>query len=380
MNKIIEALELFNPQLEKDLSGQQLRAVHDLCACRTASLGGHVHKCSECEQIKVYYNSCRNRHCPQCQGLNKAIWVDKMSAGVLDAPYFHLVFTVPEELKSLFYRNQKLLYSLFYKACAETIQELCEDPRYLGAQPGFFSMLHTWSQDLNYHPHIHSVVTGGGLSEKGQWRMSKKKFFIPVKVLSKKFRGKFLYYLKKLYTENKHRLSSFFCHYEEEEFNALIDRLYSLEWYTYVKEAFSGPQAVLKYLGRYASGVAISNSRVLEVTQETVSFKVRNRKDPARQTTITLKGKEFVRRFLLHILPRGFVKIRHYGIQATRNKKTKLVLCRKLSKSKVYSPRYAGLSKIAIASLIAGSDLSICPFCKTCRMEKIQEFSARMVT
>ncbi len=370
MNKIIEALFNCKPQLDSSLSSQQARAVEDLCACRTASLGGHVQECSECKQIKVYYNSCRNRHCPQCQGINKVIWVDKISAEVLDAPYFHLVFTVPEELKMLIYKNQKLLYRVFYKACAETINELCEDPRYLGAQPGFFAMLHTWSQDLNYHPHIHVVVTGGGLTKKGKWRQSKSKFFIPVKVLSKKFRGKFLYYFKKTCAENELNLYLPACYRQDKDFKHLIDLLYQIDWYTYVQETFSGPQAVLKYLGRYAAGVAISSSRMVEVTKESVSFKVRDRKKAGQQKIVTLKSKEFVRRFLLHILPRRFVKTRYYGIQAARNKKTKLALCQRLSKSKVSRPKYAGLSKSAIASLLAGRDLALCPFCRVGKMVK----------
>jgi len=369
MNKVLAALANFSPQLEQSLSGQQQRALDDLGACRSASLGGHVQKCPQCEQIKVYYNSCRNRHCPQCQGLNKAIWVDKITTDVLNSSYFHLVFTVPEELKGLIYKNQKLLYALFYRASAETITELCQDKHYLGAQPGFFSMLHTWSQDLHYHPHIHSVVTGGGLTDNRQWRMSKKKFFIPVKVLSKKFRGKFLFYLKKVYAENKGGLYLPASYREAKDFQALIDRLYCLDWYSYVQETYGKPQALLKYLGRYASGVAISSSRLVEVTKVTVSFKVRDRKAPARQRVMSLQGKEFVRRFLLHILPRGFVKIRYYGIQAVRNKKTKLALCRRLSNSKVYFSRYEGLSKVAVASLLAGRDLRLCSSCRVGKME-----------
>jgi len=360
MNTVTEALKAFSPQLK--LSSQQYRTVDALLKCRTAELGGHAQKCDHCDRTRVYYNSCRNRHCPQCRGLNNAIWIDRMSSNVLDAPYFHLVFTVPEQLHALIYANKKSLYPLFYKAASETILELCSDQKYLGAQTGFFSILHTWSQDLRYHPHLHTVVLGGGLTEHGLWRSSKKKYFIPVKVLSKKFRGKFLYYLKKFCAENP--LLVFFpdcC--RKEKFNGLISQLYLVNWYVYAKENFAGPQAVLKYLGHYTGRVAIANSRVVAVTNKQVSFMVRDRKNADRKKVITLNGKEFARRFLLHVLPKGFVKIRYYGIMATRNKNTKLVRCRRLTNSSIFKPRFTGLSKFEVACILAGQDLRRCPVC-----------------
>ena len=184
-------------------SPQQAKAAIDIMNCRTAALGGHAYGCSECGHTTVHYNSCRNRHCPLCQGITKAVWIDDRSRDILNAPYFHVVFTMPQELQLLIYQNQELLYALMYKAVRETISELSQDEKYLGAQAGFFSILHTWGQDLHYHPHIHTVVLAGGLTKHNQWKSTSKKFFIPVKILSKKFRGKFLFYLKKYYDENK---------------------------------------------------------------------------------------------------------------------------------------------------------------------------------
>lgn len=287
-----------------------------------------------------------------------------MSSTVLDVPYFHLVFTVPEQLQALIYDNKESLYPLFYKAVSETITELCSDRKYLGAQAGFFSILHTWSQDLRFHPHLHTVVLGGGLTKHGLWRSSKKKFFIPVKVLAKKFRGKFLYYLKRYYAKEELLFASSACYREHEQFYGLLDRLYAVDWYVYAKESFAGPQAVLKYLGRYTGRVAIANSRIIEVTDQQVSFRVRNRENASRSKTLTLDGVEFVRRFLLHVLPKRFVKIRHYGILAVRNKKTKLALCRYLTRSKTLKAQFEGLSKFEVACLLAGRDLKLCLFCR----------------
>jgi hypothetical protein len=194
----------FHDQFKQDysLSPQQAKASRDIMTCRTAALGGNASVCEECGHLAIRYNSCRNRHCPLCQGIKKDIWVDKRSKDILHAPYFHTVFTVPKELHPLLYQNQELLYNLLYKAVAQTLMELSQDDNYLGAQIGFFSLLHTWSQDLHYHPHIHTVIVAGGLTKDNRWRNSSNKFFIPVKVLSKKFCGKFLYYLKQYYRQN----------------------------------------------------------------------------------------------------------------------------------------------------------------------------------
>jgi hypothetical protein len=335
--------------------GQQARAAKDIMNCRTKSLGGHVFACEECGNISVHYNSCRNRHCPMCQGVTRAVWVDARNQDILNAPYFHVVFTMPRELHPIIYQNQKLLYDLMYKAVAETLFELSRDAKYLGAQPGFFSLLHTWGQDLHYHPHIHTVLVAGGLTKLNKWRSSSKKFFIPVKVLAKKFRGKFLYYLKQYYRQD---LLKFYGTAKEYQcpglFKDLLDQCYAKDWYTYTKRTFSSPLAVVQYLGRYTHRIAISNSRIISIDENTITIKVKGYKDSSDTKPLTLKGLEFIRRFLMHVLPRGFVKIRHYGILANRNKKTKLARCKRLTGSPSYKTRFEGLKTIDILCLLPG--------------------------
>lgn len=346
------------------LSPQQTKASWDIMNCRTAALGGNAFLCEECGHLEIRYNSCRNRHCPLCQGIKKDIWVDKRSKDILHAPYFHNVFTMPKELHPLIYQNQELLYNLMYKAVAQTLQELSQDDKYLGAQIGFFSLLHTWSQDLHYHPHIHTVILAGGLTKNNRWRNSSKKFFIPVKVLSKMFRGKFLGYLKQCYHQ---KLLMFYGaaqpYQESKDFQKLLDQCYNKNWYSYTKKTFSGPLAVVKYLGKYTHRIAISNSRIVAMDEDTVTIKVKDRTKNNQTKNVTLKGVEFIRRFLMHVLPKGFVKIRHYGLLANRNKKTKLELSRTLTSSPTYQSMFEGLNTTEIISILIGKDINVCPAC-----------------
>lgn len=367
--------EIFNAFLSKykrlyKSSSEQFKAARDIKNCKTASLGGHSFDCQSCDYTRVSYNSCRNRHCTMCQGINKEVWVDQRRKDVLNAPYFHVVFTMPEQLHMLIYSNQKLLYNLMYKAVAETLMELSSDKKYLGAQIGFLSVLHTWGQNLHYHPHIHTVVLAGGLNSYNKWCKTSEKFFIPVKVLSKKFRGKFLYYLKQYYEQG---LVQFFNESKKFEdpkgFQQLLDECYALNWYSYTKRTFSGPLAVMEYLGRYTHRIAISNHRIVSIDKETVTFQVRDYKNNHQKKTVTLSGVEFIRRFLMHVLPRKFVKVRHYGILANRNKHTKLALCRKLTKSPLYKPKFEGLSTIEVASILLKKDLTLCPGCKKAHLQ-----------
>lgn len=310
-----------------------------------------------------------------CQGLKKAVWVDQRSQDVLNAPYFHVVFTLPKELHTLVYQNQELLYNLMYRAVAQTLSELCQNPKYLGAQPGHFSILHTWGQNLHYHPHIHTVVLAGGLTKQNEWRCSSKKFFIPVKVLGKKFRGKFLYYLKKYHEEGLLKFYGSAQVYENTKaFQELLDQCYTLNWYTYTKRTFSGPLAVIKYLGNYTHRIAISNQRVVSIKEDTVTIAMKDYRDKSKKKLLTLSGVEFIRRFLMHILPLGFVKIRYYGILANRNKKTKLALCRKLSHSPSYRATFEGLNTVEILCLLVGRDVRICPHCKEGIMRQLTSF------
>lgn len=361
--------ELYEPSL------QQVKAALNIIRCRTNALGGHIQKCDKCDHLVVHYNSCRDRHCPMCQGLTNAVWVDRRSRDILNAPYFHVVFTMPQELHALIYQNQRLLYSLFYRAVAETLQELSWDEKYLGAQAGFLSLLHTWGQDLHYHPHIHTVLLAGGLTKLNQWRSSSKKFFIPVKVLSKKFRGKYLYYLKQHYHQDQLKFYGDAEKYSDpKSFQELIDRCYAKDWYTYTKRTFSGPLAVLKYLGNYTRRIAISNSRVVSVNEDTVTISIKDYKEAGKRKETSLDGAEFIRRFLMHVLPKGFVKIRHYGILANRNKKTKLELCRKLSFSPTYKPKYEGLTTVEILCLLVGKDVTVCPVCREGKLKHAHSF------
>ncbi|MDD2290594.1 MAG: IS91 family transposase [Bacteroidales bacterium] len=377
MSTVQDALRRFYPAYRGlyTPSLQQAKAALNITRCRTNALGGHVQKCDKCDHLVVHYNSCRDRHCPMCQGLTNAVWVDKRSRDILNAPYFHVVFTMPQELHALIYQNQRLLYSLFYRAVAETLQELSWDEKYLGAQAGFLSLLHTWGQDLHYHPHIHTVLLAGGLTKLNQWRSSSKKFFIPVKVLSKKFRGKYLYYLKQHYHQDQLKFYGDAEKYSDpKSFQELIDRCYAKDWYTYTKRTFSGPLAVLKYLGNYTRRIAISNSRVVSVNEDTVTISIKDYKEAGKRKETSLDGAEFIRRFLMHVLPKGFVKIRHYGILANRNKKTKLELCRKLSFSPTYKPKYEGLTTVEILCLLVGKDVTVCPVCREGRLKHAHSF------
>lgn len=377
MSTIQDALRRFYPAYRElyEPSLQQVKAALNIIRCRTNALGGHIQKCDKCDHLVVHYNSCRDRHCPMCQGLTNAVWVDRRSRDILNAPYFHVVFTMPQELHALIYQNQRLLYSLFYRAVAETLQELSWDEKYLGAQAGFLSLLHTWGQDLHYHPHIHTVLLAGGLTKLNQWRSSSKKFFIPVKVLSKKFRGKYLYYLKQHYHQDQLKFYGDAEKYSDpKSFQELIDRCYAKDWYTYTKRTFSGPLAVLKYLGNYTRRIAISNSRVVSVNEDTVTISIKDYKEAGKRKETSLDGAEFIRRFLMHVLPKGFVKIRHYGILANRNKKNKFELCRKLSFSPTYKPKYEGLTTVEILCLLVGKDVTVCPVCREGKLKHAHSF------
>jgi hypothetical protein len=348
------------------LSPQQHKVARHIGDCRTAALGGNISICQECAGVSIHYNSCRDRHCPQCQGINKAVWVDSMLGDVLNAPYFHVVVTMPRQLHPLIYSNQELLYSLMYKATAESLTELANDPKYLGAQIGFISILHTWGQNLHYHPHIHTLVLAGGLTPLNTWKQSSNKFFIPVKVLSKKVRGKFLCYLKRYYYEKQLEFHGDAKPYKNAmNFKDLMDECYKTDWYSYTRETFSCPSAVVNYIGRYTHRIAISNNRIISVDEEAVTIAVKDYKDDNKQKAVTMQGIEFIRRFLLHVLPKGFRKVRHYGILATRNKKTKLRLCRKLTGSKQYKPKYKGLKTLEILKILMGRDTTLCLYCKS---------------
>jgi hypothetical protein len=346
---------------------RHLRAMRAVETCRTAALGGHVEECDHCGAVRISYNSCRNRHCPKCQGLDTERWLEARKNDVLPVSYVHVVFTLPEGLRSLVLRNQKLLYEILFKAASETLKELTRDPKHLGAQIGFIAILHTWSQTLMDHPHIHCLVTGGGLSlDEETWVPCKKKFFIPVRILSRLFRGKFLAYLKEVKEKGELLFPGAIAHLKDEHcFKALLDDLYENEWVVYCKPSFTSTETVIEYLGRYTHRVAISNERLVKLEGDRVSFRYRDRTDKDTSKLMTLEVSEFIRRFLLHILPDGFMKIRHYGILSNRNRKTKLARCKQLLgipllSEHTESPREPWQDFL---TRITGCDPRICPFC-----------------
>ena len=314
------------------VSPEQAAVMRHLVACRTAALGGHVDACEACGLIRVSYNSCRNRHCPKCQAARQAQWVEMRVARLLPVPYFHVVFTLPEQLQPLALKNPRLIYNLLFQAASQTLLQLAADPRRLGAQVGVTAVLHTWGQNLLFHPHLHCVVTGGGLAPDGDhWIAGRRRYFLPVRVLGSLFRGKFLAGLKEAYQSERLSLRGSISQLADpRKFQQLLDCLYRQRWIVYAKPPFGGPAAVYRYLGRYTHRVAISNRRLVSLEDGRVCFRYKDYADGARQKEMMLSAEEFIRRFLLHVLPSRFVRIRHYGLLASRNVATRLERCRQL--------------------------------------------------
>lgn len=349
-------------------SGVQQKAAHSIMQCKSGALGCNISICGECGHQEFHNNSCRNRNCPNCQAILKEVWVDARKSEVIDTPYFHVVFTVPAELNPLIYANQKRLYSLLHRCAAETLLELAADQKYLGATPGIIQVLHTWGQALNYHPHIHCIVTGGGLTKDLKLRKSKDAFFIPVKVLGRKFRGKFLAYLQEM-AVSQELLFSKSCEklrnsYTWSEFR---DSLYHKDWCPYIKETFNGFGNAIEYLGRYTHRIAITNSRIQAVTPTHVSFSARDYKS-GETTTVTIENKEFIRRLMMHVLPHGFQKIRYYGFLNNRCKKENLKVIVRIQGHLRFSSLLTGKNMGEVLNLVWGYDIRTCPCCGCCSM------------
>jgi len=345
-----------------------MRAVE---ACRTAELGGHKDKCADCGHIEISYNSCRNRHCPKCQTLRKERWIEDRVEDLLPIEYFHVVFTIPSELNPLAIMNQKVMYNLLLRSASETLIELANNPKHLGARIGFSAILHTWGQNLMDHPHVHCVVTGGGLSsDQTHWVSSRKRFFLPVRVMSSLFRGKFLAFLKEVFESGELIFPGGISHLKNAaEFEIFRRRLYHKKWVVYCKPPFAGVNGVLQYLGRYTHRIAISNNRILSLNDEDVSFRWRDYADGDKHKAMTLKADEFIRRFLLHVLPDRYVRIRHFGLLGNRRRKDNMALCRQLlnvhmtmSKERKEETWQEQLLRIC------GIDVTSCPVCKKGRM------------
>ncbi|MEE0420064.1 MAG: IS91 family transposase [Lachnospiraceae bacterium] len=347
-------------------------AARAILNCKSGRLGFNLSQCTDCGHMEIHNNSCRNRNCPNCQAVQKEIWVDKRRAKVIDSPYFHVVFTLPHELNLLIYCNQKLLYGLFHKCCAETLLELSADKKRLGAVPGIIQVLHTWNQELAYHVHMHCIVSGGGLTKDGNIRKSSNHFFIPVAVLRDKFKGKYLAHLAILYKNGSLTFSSScekLCNpYHWKEWK---NKLYEMDWCPYVKETFNGFGNAIEYLGRYTHKVAISNNRILSLTQDTVTFSARGKKpgDPKRQ--ITLHHTEFIRRYLMHVLPSGFQKIRYYGFLNNRMKHKNLKVIFMLQNGQRFKQRFAGMSMAELLKAVWNFDVCLCPKCGRSAMKQL---------
>jgi hypothetical protein len=372
MKRSLEVAHVFrvHGQTYRDAHGaslpvRHLRVMRAIELCRTAELGGHVDVCDRCGALRISYNSCRNRHCPKCQCLDKERWVEARKNDVLPTHYFHVVFTVPDVLRPLALRNQRRFYNILFKSTAETLKTLCKDPKHLGAQIGFIAVLHTWSQVLLDHPHIHCIVPGGGLSVDEKLGAGQE-FFIPVKVLSAMFRGKVLHNLKKAYELDELKFPGKIAHLKEGfSFKQLLSSLYGKNWIVYCKPPFKNPEDVVEYLGRYTHRVALSNDRIVKFDGERVTFRYRDSSDNNKTKLMTLNASEFIRRFLLHVLPDGFIKIRHYGILSNRIRKTKLARCRQLlgGAQDQGNEKQAKPSWQQLLFKLTGIDPTVCPHC-----------------
>lgn len=365
---VADILREFAPA-PSSLTAEQARVVRDLVDCRTAVFGGTVQQCDHCGHREVVYHSCGNRHCPRCQCLNQARWVETQQQHLLPVEYFHVVFTVPAVLHPLFRARPKRAYTLLFQAVSETLKDVALNPKHLGARIGYTAVLHTWTQTLLYHPHIHCIVPGGGLSADGaEWVSCKPGFLLPVKVLSPVFRGKLLAKLEKAAAKGDLAFNS-------KKAKTLLQEAASKPWVVYSKRPFVGPQQVLDYLGRYTHRVAISNHRLVSVSEGKVTFRYKDRAHDNQQKTMTLNGKEFVRRFLLHVLPTGFVKTRHHGFLANAVRKTSLALCRQLLDAQ-------GQPETSHASVetwqdmlyrITGNDVTRCPSCQNGHLFELRQ-------
>ncbi len=346
--------------------------------CRTAALGGHVEQCDSCGHQRIAFNSCRNRHCPKCQSLVRAQWLEDRHADLIPVDYFHVVFTLPEEIAAIAYQNKAVVYDILFHATAETLRTIAADPKHLGAEIGFIAILHTWGQNLLHHPHLHCVVPGGGLSANGErWISCRPGFFLPVRVLSRLFQRLFMTQLQTAFDAGHLR---FFNALEPLQAPRAFARHLAparrAEWVVYAKPPFGGPQHVLEYLGRYTHRVAISNNRLIDFGAGMVSFRWKDYRHASRQKVMRLEAQEFMRRFLLHVLPGGFQRIRHYGLLANRYRAVKLARCRSLlaEPAPVVEVPDVPLDYRDRYQLLTGKSLRDCPKCGHGHMTCIETF------
>lgn len=363
-----------------DPSPAQEKVLRHLATCRTSVLGGHIDRCDSCGFERISYNSCRDRHCPKCQSTARAEWLEARLERLLPTPHVHVVFTLPEELHPLALGNKKVVFDILFAAAAETLREIAHDEKHLGAQLGFTAVLHTWGQNLLFHPHLHCVVTGGGLSPEGdRWIPARENFFLPVRVLGALFRGKFLHHLHDAYRQGRLLLGGSTASFAQPpSWRALLDRLYRKSWVVYAKPPFDGTDHVFRYLARYTHRVAIANRRIVAFENGRVTFTLKDYADEGKRKRMTLDAVEFLRRFLLHVLPKGFSRIRHYGLYAARNVDTRCALARRRLEPLVHTPdpedAHPATQDTPWWERLrerTGIDLMACPHCRTGRLVRL---------
>jgi hypothetical protein len=371
----------YRDQNGASLSAARWRAMIAIERCRTAALGGHVERCGDCGHQRIAYNSCRDRNCPKCQGLARAQWLEDRQTELLDVPYFHVVFTLPQEIEVIAFQNQAVVYDILFRAASETLRVIAADPRHLGAEIGFLGVLHTWGQNLSHHPHVHFLVPGGGLASDGErWVHCRPGFFLPVRVLSRMFRGLFLRYLENAFASGG--LNFFAAHrqlHEPAAFRRYLTPVHRTEWVVYAKRPFAGPAQVLDYVGRYTHRVAISNNRLVSMEGAKISFRWKDYRDGNRQKTMTLEGGEFIRRFLIHVLPDGFHRIRYYGFLGNCHRTRKLARCRELLRMAPAAPAAPPADYRDRFEALTGQSLRQCPHCVTGTMVVIDSIARHRI-
>jgi hypothetical protein len=356
------------------LARQQLRVMRAIEICRTATLGGHVDQCDRCRQFRISYNSCRNRHCPKCGSLARARWLHQRRGELLPVPYFHVVFTLPAPLAALALHNQKTLYDLLFRVSTQTLLRIARNPRHLGAEIGFFGILHTWGQNLLHHPHIHYVIPGGGIGpDQDRWIACQPGFFLSVGALSDHFRDHFLAALAKLFAQGKlHFSGPLAALADPAAFAEYLAPWQAADWVVYAKPPFGGPSQVLEYLGRYTHRVAISNHRLVALDKDQVTFRWKDYRHPQRPRTMVLDAQEFLRRFLLHTLPDGFQRIRFGGFLANCHRALKLDLIRQFLAAPVIALLPLPKDCADLLALLTGQSPHQCPFCCLGRMHRTE--------
>src|SRR3954470_14279259 len=363
--------DAFRQTHHQHLGRIERRVMAAIEACRTPALGGHVEQCDDCGLVRCAYNSCRNRHCPKCQGLARAAWLEARQAELLPVPYFHVVFTLPVAAAEIAFQNKRVVYAILFRAAAEAMRDVAANPRHLGAEIGAVAVLHSWGQTMTYHPHLHCIVPAGGLSpDQTRWIASRPGFLLPVRVLSRRFLEVFVARLRAAFAAGELRFSGKLATLAEPAvFAERLADLSGVEWVVYAKPPFAGPERVLAYLGRYTHRVAIANSRLTRLTDGEVDFTWKDYRDGGKTKVMTLSAEEFIRRFLLHTVPDGFHRIRHIGFLANGHRTEKLALCRTLLAAPTPEPPAAEPYRQRVHRL-TGHALDVCPDCGGAMVER----------